>query len=46
VLAKVELARGNTAKAAELIEKAKLIAKRTRDIALEKEIINETKDLF
>ena len=46
VLAKVELARGDTEKAAKLIEKAKLIAKRTQDAALEKEIEKEIQGLF
>jgi tetratricopeptide (TPR) repeat protein len=46
VLAKVELARGDTEKAAKLIEKAKLIATRTQDAALEKEIEKEIQDLF
>jgi len=46
VLAKVELARGDTEKATKLIEKAKLIAKRTQDAALEKEIEKEIQGLF
>jgi len=46
VLAKVELARGDTEKAAKLIEKATLIAKRTQDAALEKEIEKEIQGLF
>ena len=46
VLAKVELARGDTEKAAKLIEKAKLIAKRTQDAALEKEIEKEIQGIF
>ena len=46
VLAKVELARGDTEKAAKLIEKAKLIAKRTQDAELEKEIEKEIQGLF
>lgn len=46
VLAKVELARGDTEKAAKLIEKAKLIATRTQDAALEKEIEKEIQGLF
>lgn len=45
-LAKVELARGNTEKAVQLIEKAKLVAKRTQDAALEKEIEKEIQGLF
>ena len=46
VLAKVELARGDTEKATKLIDKAKLIAKRTHDAALEKEIEKEIQGLF
>ena len=46
VLAKVELARGDTEKATKLIDKAKLIAKRTQDWALEKEIEKEIQGLF
>jgi hypothetical protein len=40
------LARGDTEKATKLIEKAKLIAKRTQDAALEKEIEKEIQGLF
>lgn len=46
VLAKVELARGNTENASKLMEKARLIARRTQDAGLEKEITNESQDAF